>query len=1080
YNIPTNTQRLVTIWVTPTATYDGILTNTATVTPTNALDPDGTDNADAVTTTVVYVSPVPDLWVNKDALPFVEPGAPLVYDLSWGNSGNATAMSVALTDTLPGGVNFITATLAPDSTDPLVWHLGNLAPGATATATVHVVVGDALEDGTALINRGEISSTTAEAITINNTDTATTTVYELGGYDLSLEKSADLAEVEVGGTIGYGIWITNTGGLPADVTLNDAIPAGTEYVPGSALASSGMLNDSNGIEWQGTLEVDESVLVTFDVEVVACEGVDCGTIRNVASAEIAGVAYVWQEQVDTIVRCPDLTIAGEGPERSPQFSDGTFKRYGVVFTYENKDDHNNPGVAHNTIVTITLPEGAQFSASNPIANYTSPDKRTKVWNLGNLAAGANGTIQVQVEPYQWLDAGYTAHAEIYANPIDECQPDQHPNQADVTTFPTKLELEKGTADPRWTVTRDPVTGDVTQRMLVEYYLRYHYQTSDPNRPPVSAYRIEDQWPGELTFERYTSAPEIVLIGDMKTLHSEQAVTPLHFESTEFLYVGDPGWLRLQGATATTVVTPGQVIVNEAEQTYETQKTQGTGTEVYTDSARVETQVMLIPPYITFPEEGNTCSGGSLEVRGTAQQGVTVNIYLDGDLEPTTLVAQVTPDAGGRFTATVIIPIVSEFTTHYLIAKSEHNGEISEASNRILLGKPSFGGWCPQRSYWEGTLKSGPNKGQDRTYYFRGWSGMRRTRGWQISGEYGFWDTQLHLYSCCTEATQAMTVTADGVVYTPSSRDGHWYHFDITGAAHNVTIASRCGDQVMEESGDILIDPDGYVFNVDKGGDYSGEGGMFAPVEAVSGVTVTCMVSMPTWGGWIPWPAHLYDDQVNPQVTDDVYPDNITTTGYYAFFTPPGHYYLDVQGIDGYQHWRSPVVEVITEIMHVNVPYTPWPESVVVSVTLTSQGISSPAITIPVGNAVEWVSMLTASDTLTDLIQWSENPILHPKSDLDPLENPRGFDAGYLEPGRVYRRQFNAPGTFTYTDANGNAGTVIVTGGAEIYLPIIMKGSGAQTQQTRPPNFGETGVLVVALPPTVGLLAVLAVVNKKKK
>ncbi|MBU0510811.1 MAG: hypothetical protein KJ638_03800, partial [Chloroflexi bacterium] len=279
---------------------------------------------------------------------------------------------------------------------------------------------------------------------------------------------------------------------------------------------------------------------------------------------------------------------------------------------------------------------------------------------------------------------------------------------------------------------------------------------------------------------------------------------------------------------------------------------------------------------------------------------------------------------------------------------------------------------------------------------------------------------------------------------------------------------------------ILIDPDGYVFNVDKGGDYSGEGGMFAPVEAVSGVTVTCMVSMPTWGGWIPWPAHLYDDQVNPQVTDDVYPDNITTTGYYAFFTPPGHYYLDVQGIDGYQHWRSPVVEVITEIMHVNVPYTPWPESVVVSVTLTSQGISSPAITIPVGNAVEWVSMLTASDTLTDLIQWSENPILHPKSDLDPLENPRGFDAGYLEPGRVYRRQFNAPGTFTYTDANGNAGTVIVTGGAEIYLPIIMKGSGAQTQQTRPPNFGETGVLVVALPPTVGLLAVLAVVNKKKK
>ena len=1048
HNVTTDTVQLMTVWVTPTATYDGILTNTATVTPTNALDPDGADNAAGpVTTTVVYVPPVPDLWVQKDAPTFVEPGAPLIYDLSWGNSGAATAFSVTLTDTLPGGVNFVTASLTPDSTDPLVWNLGDLTPGAIATATVRVVVGDVLVDGTVLINTVEISSTTAEAITINNTGTATTTVYELGGYDLALQKAADSAEVEVGDTIGYGIWITNTGELPADVTLNDAIPAGTEYVPNSALAGSGTLDDSNGIEWQGTLDVDENVLITFDVTVVACNGVECGTIRNVATAEIGGVAYVWQEQVDTIVRCPDLSISGQGPERSPQFSDDTFKRYDVTFTYENKNDHNNPGVAHNTTVTITLPEGAQFSASNPIADHTSPDKRTKVWNLGNLAAGAEGAIQVQVEPYTWLDTGWTAHAEIYANPSEECQPDQHPNQDDVTTFPTKMELEKRASNSRWTVTRDPETGDVTQKVLVEYYLRYHYQTSDPNRPPVSAYHIEDQWPGELTFERHTSAPSLaMMIGPSMTLNSEQTVTPLHFESTEYLHEGDPGWLRLQGSTVTTVVTPGQVIVNEAEQTYETQKTQGTGTEVYTDSAHVESQFVLVPPYITFPEEGETCSGGSLEVRGISQQGVTINIYLDSNLEPTTLVATTTPDAGGRFTTTVTIPTVSEFTAHYLIARSEHNGEISEASNRIALGKPSHGGWCPQRSYWEGTLKAGPNQGQDRTYYFRGQSGMRSTRNWQISGEYGFRNTQLHLYSCCTEATQAMTVTADGAVYTLSSRDGHWYHFNITGGAHNVKIESQCGDETSSSEGDILIDPDGYVFNVDKGGDYSGEGGMFNPVEAVSGVTVTCMVSMPQWGGWVPWPAHLYEDQVNPQVTDDVYPDGITTTGYYAFFTPPGHYYIDVQGgatTEGspYQHWRSPVVQVITEIVHVNVPYTPWPDQAAVTVTLTDEGLEPAVITIPVGSAVEWVSKLAATNTITDLIQWSENPILRPLSALDPLENTRGFDAGFLEPGRVYRREFDWPGTYEYTDAHGNTGTVIVTGEPPykyIYLPLVLR------------------------------------------
>jgi plastocyanin len=319
--------------------------------------------------------------------------------------------------------------------------------------------------------------------------------------------------------------------------------------------------------------------------------------------------------------------------------------------------------------------------------------------------------------------------------------------------------------------------------------------------------------------------------------------------------------------------------------------------------------------------------------------------------------------------------------------------------------------------------------------------MRSTRNWKIAGEYGFWDTQLHLYSCCTDATQAMTVTADGQVYTPSSRDGHWYHFTITGGAHDVTIQSQCGDEKNTSSGEVLIDPDGFVFNVDEGGDYDATTGMFDPVQPIPGVTVTCMMSAPQWGGWVPWPAHLYEDQVNPQVTDDVYPDGITTPGYYAFFTPPGHYYIQVEGIDGYQAWRSPVVEVITQIVHVNVPYTPWAEDVAETVTLTPDGPDPETVTIAVDETVAWDATLRTTDTLTDLIAWSENPILQPRSDLDPLMDPRGFDAGFLEPGRTYRRTFAWPGTYDYTDAHGNTGTVVVTGDPPyeyVYLPLVLR------------------------------------------
>ena len=44
-NVLTGTTRIVTLTVTTTATYSGTLTNSATVTPTDAIDPDGSDNA---------------------------------------------------------------------------------------------------------------------------------------------------------------------------------------------------------------------------------------------------------------------------------------------------------------------------------------------------------------------------------------------------------------------------------------------------------------------------------------------------------------------------------------------------------------------------------------------------------------------------------------------------------------------------------------------------------------------------------------------------------------------------------------------------------------------------------------------------------------------------------------------------------------------------------------------------------------------------------------------------------------------------------------------------------------------------
>ena len=180
------------------------------------------------------------------------------------------------------------------------------------------------------------------------------------------------------------------------------------------------------------------------------------------------------------------------------------------------------------------------------------------------------------------------------------------------------------------------------------------------------------------------------------------------------------------------------------------------------------------------------------------------------------------------------------------------------------------------------------------------------------------------------------------------------------ANHNVSVVVTASDgtpggtKTYTSHGFVLIDPDGFIFDVSKGLDVISSTQEGVPLEVgntIPGVTVTAMVSMPQWGGWVPWPAHLYNYQVNPQVTGE--------DGYFAFFTPPGHYYLQVDGIEGYQSWSSPVVEAITEIVHVNVPYTPWTQAVDAEVKLTPDGPLPASVSIPVGGSgngcPRWIS-----------------------------------------------------------------------------------------------------------------------------
>jgi uncharacterized repeat protein (TIGR01451 family) len=122
---------------------------------------------DEVTAGAAY----PDLWVTKSAPePFLEPGAPVEYTITYGNRGGAEAVQAVLTDTLPSGLEFVSADPPPTAIAPyLTWSVGDLAAGSgPATITLVAVAAPGPPPTGTVTNRVEIGSASPEMEDLNN------------------------------------------------------------------------------------------------------------------------------------------------------------------------------------------------------------------------------------------------------------------------------------------------------------------------------------------------------------------------------------------------------------------------------------------------------------------------------------------------------------------------------------------------------------------------------------------------------------------------------------------------------------------------------------------------------------------------------------------------------------------------------------------------------------------------------------------------------------------------------------------------------------------------------------------------
>jgi len=396
---------VVSIIVTPTVS--GIITNQAEVSA-NETDAAPGNNTHTITTTV---NPGADLSLAKvDSHDPAVAGTSLTYTLTVVNSGPSDATGVVVTDTLPFGVTFVSAspgTTYDNSTG--VWAVGDLANSGSATLTITVTTARSTR-GT-ITNVAEASATEADPAPANNTVTESALVN--GEADLAVSKQDTPEPVIAGTALTYTLTATNYG--PSDatgVTVTDTLPSDVTFI--TATTSHSSYNDSTGVWTVGDLALYDTATLTIRATVAPSV---TGVIWNsaaISSAEDDPISENDTDDEDTQVNAEvHLTFTKSA---TPTVSAGDPLTYTITVT------NSGPSDATGLVITDTLDHNVDYDSASP--EPTGLSNGDRYWNVARLEPNRSFQITLGVQVHSpltnnttltnlaWLDTVQTTPVSV--------------------------------------------------------------------------------------------------------------------------------------------------------------------------------------------------------------------------------------------------------------------------------------------------------------------------------------------------------------------------------------------------------------------------------------------------------------------------------------------------------------------------------------------------------------------------------------------------------------------------------------------------------------------------------------------
>lgn len=353
-----------------------------------------------------------DLMVKKsvnNTTPVI--GNNLTFTIVAKNNGVVDASGVIVTDLLPSGYTYVSATATSGNYNPVdgKWAIGDLANGSSATLTVTATVNaSGSYANTAIINGNETDPDLS-----NNSSTVTPTPGALQA-NLGVLKTVDVASPTIGSNVTFTIAVNNAGPNNAtNVKVTDVLPPGYTFI--SSTVTTGTFNQLLGTWTIGDFANGAVATMTITARVNAV-----GPYANTADIAGAELDPVPANNTSTITPIPnaamvDLSIVKTTPIVATSIGD--------EFTYELNVKNNGANLATEVLATDILPAGLVYvSASTNNGTFTyNAGTRTLSWNIGQLAVGANVLLTIKVKtdnPGLISNTATVASKEQDVNPAD--------------------------------------------------------------------------------------------------------------------------------------------------------------------------------------------------------------------------------------------------------------------------------------------------------------------------------------------------------------------------------------------------------------------------------------------------------------------------------------------------------------------------------------------------------------------------------------------------------------------------------------------------------------------------------------